>query len=204
MTQSAEHKQPIPDGPRLTPERIATWEQHIAERVGRGMWQMAVDDLREWLRICERQRRFRVDWRRVWPSDCGVDLVPGDDILGPLVRRVGILLGYGLWSHAARAIADTAAMVQAEADEHARRASLVAIHGHLPPEEIPLADVISDPKTLCRLEDAGITTTSELVMTRQCDLAELGIIRMRLEWLIADLDREHLRHRLSGQTLPTP
>lgn len=203
MTQSAENKQPIPDGPRLTLERIATWEQHIAERVGRGLWQLAVDDLREWLLICERQRRFRVDWGRAWPSECRADLVPDDDILGPLVRRVGILLGYGLWSHSARAIVDTAAMVQAEADEHARRASLVAIHGHLAPEEISLADVVSDPKTLCRLEDAGIMTTAELVMTRRCDFAELGIAGMRLEWLIADLDREHVRHRLGGQTLPT-
>ena len=191
-----------PDGPKLEDGDAERWEEHVARRLECGRWQMCVDDLREWLEIGEKQRRFRVDWERIWPDKISGPSITGDAVM-IASRRVGIWLRGGVWSRAARALEDAAATARELEAEIERRASLVAIHGHLPPDEIHLADVITDTLTLSYIENSGCCLMSSLVRLTREQLRRIGVHGMRLERLIEALDAYHIRHGLSGVKLPT-
>lgn len=193
-----------PDGPKLSDEQAGQWAQHVERRLVAGEWQLAVEDFREWLRIGERQERHVVDWGREWPrSEITGPPIAGDALM-IACGRVRLLLGYGLWSTAARALADAAESARERATAASWHQKLIDDLGYLPASQIDLDDLISDPWILGVLQAAGIGTVTRLVATSPKYLARIYLGGLRFEHIIADLDRCRVRHRFgSGRALQT-
>lgn len=183
-----------PDGPKPTENQATEWAQMVRHYVQLGQWGEVASSLRLHLETLASQGSREVSLDRPWPQGFRGPPVQDPLRIHAACERCMLHLRRGQYWLAARALADQAAIEQEQADLEARHAELVARLGHLPPDEIQIVDLVTDPHVMESLDRRGIVSVSELVSRPTEWLHRSGITRARLQGLVADLDRHHVRH----------